>query len=116
MDERVRRLLDEVHEAICLNGDEFEVAKGRAVITVFIDGDRARVELTSSKTLAGVGERRSVISRPRLSGEVRVLADDVRRAMRSDSALVSVAREVEIEIFLRGPRPTFDISYRRRRT
>ena len=115
VDEQTRRLIDQVHETFCQHEDEFCVAEGKAVITVFKQSGEPRIELTSSKTLAGVGARRHTSSAPRLSGEIRVVADDVRRKMRAEHAMVQGAHVIEIEIYLRGPRPSFDINYRTHR-
>jgi hypothetical protein len=115
VDEQVRRLADQVYETICQNEDEFLVAEGTAVLTVFKHADQPRIELHSRKMLVGVGGPRRPASARRLSGEVRLLADDVRRAMISNDVMVRGAREVVIEIHLRGPRPSFDFSYKPRR-
>ncbi len=115
MDEQVRRLADQVHETIRRNDDEFLRAEGTAVLTVFRRYGSARVELTSSKTLVGISGQHRSASHQRLPVEVHQLADDVRQAMLSDHLLVGGARQIVIEIQLRGPRPSFDISYKGRR-
>jgi hypothetical protein len=115
VDEQIRRLIDQVHQTICQNEDEFRVAEGKAVVTVFKHSDPPRIELTSSKTLAGVGARQHTASAPRLSGDIRVVADDVRRKLFAEHAMVQGAHVIEIEIYLRGPRPSFHINYRTHR-
>ena len=112
MDEQIRRLIDVVHETICSNEGEFLRAEGMAVLTVAKQGDRPRITLDSRKPLVGVpGAGRS--DRPlRLGGDIRRLADDVRRAMISQQAFVSSARETVIEIHLDGPRPNFELGYK----
>ena len=115
MDERTRRLIDQVHETLCDNEEEFLRAEGTAVVRVLKQGDVPRITLDSRKLLIKVGRPDLTGQAPRLGGEIRPVADDVRRAMMAEQILVTSAREIVIEIHLRGARPSFDISYRTHR-
>jgi hypothetical protein len=112
VDEQVRRLIDEVHGTILDNEDEFLRAEGMAVVRVLKHGDAPRITLDSRKMLVRVGGPARLGRASCLSGEVRQLADDVRRAMIADLILVRSAREIVIEIQLRWPRPSFELGYR----
>jgi hypothetical protein len=116
MPEHINRLADQVHEAICGHVDEFLRAEGMAVLTVLRHGDNAEIALDSKKVLVGVGGPHRVVPTQRLPGDVRQLADDVRRALLAEHVLASRARQITIEIHLLGPRPSFDLSYRPRRS
>ena len=112
MDEQSRRLIDEVHATLLDNEEEFLRAEGMAVVRVLKHGDVPRITLDSRKMLVRVGGPDRIGHMPRLSGEIRQLADDVRRAMIADWILISSAREIVIEIQLRWPRPSFELGYK----
>ena len=114
MPEHINRLADQVYEAICRHEDEFLRAEGTAVLTVLRRGVEPEIKLDSRKTLVGVGGPHRVVPARRLPGDVRQLADDIRRALRSEHVLAGRARQIDIEIHLRGPRPSFDFVYRPR--
>ena len=115
MDEQTQRLADQVYATICGNEQEFLRAEGTAVLTVDKHGDRPRIALNSSKLLVGIVGSERPGGSARFPGEVRQLANDVRRAMLADQVLVSIARAVVITIQLRGPRPSFELSYKGQR-
>ena len=115
MDEQIRRLVDLVRATICENEEEFLRAEGMAVLTVAKEGDRPRITLDSRTALVGVLSAERPERPSRLAGEVRQLAEDVRRAMIADQVLVKSAREIVITIGLRGPRPSFELGYKGQR-
>ena len=115
MDEQIRSLIDVVHQTICDNEEEFLRAEGMAVLTVAKQGDRPRITLDSRKALVGVLASARPERPSRLAGEVRQLADDVRRAMIADEVLVTSAREIAMTIGLRGARPSFELGYKGQR-
>lgn len=113
--DQVRRLADRVAEVIRGHEDEFLHAEGAASLTIFGGTETSKIELTTSKVV-GAGDGRAQSVPRRLSGEIRKLADDVGQALTRDWILVGSARQVRIEIHLRGPRPDFEITYRTYRT
>jgi hypothetical protein len=110
---QVDRVADLVQDAIVASTERLLEASGRASFTVFDADGAPRIELTATAlvTPAIAGEKFPTAVR-RLPDEIRHLADDVRRALIADRLLVEGARQIVIEIQLRGPRPSFDISYR----
>jgi hypothetical protein len=116
VDEQLRRLIDDVHETICDNEEEFLRAEGLAILRVQKQGKLPKITLDSRKMLVRVGGSDRPDRAPRLGGEVRRLADDVRRAMISEQHFVGTARVIEIEIHLDGPRPSFELGYKGHRT
>lgn len=115
MDKPVHRLADQVYGAICDHEEEFLRAEGVAVLTVSKQGDYPRITLDSRKALAGALATGRPDRPSRLAGEVRQLADDVRRGLIADHILVKGAREIVITIGLRGPRPSFELGYKGQR-
>jgi hypothetical protein len=116
VDEQIRRLIDEVYGTILDNEEEFLRAEGMAVVRVLKQGDVPRITLDSRKMLVRVGGANRASGSARLGGDVRRLADDVRRGMIAEEMYVHRAREIVIEIHLGGPRSTFELGYKGRKT
>jgi hypothetical protein len=96
--------------------DRLLVAEGMATITIFDVSGMPRIELTSTAcVMPNVAEVQSALSSRRLPEDIRQLSDDVRRALIADHVLMESARQISIEIRLRGSRPSFDINYRARK-
>jgi hypothetical protein len=114
--DQVDRVADLVQDAIIASTDRMLVADGVAAFTVFDVLGTPRIDLTSTACVAdgGAGGRPVPVPR-RLPDEIRQLAEDVRRTLVANRRLVESARQIVIEIQLRGPRPSFDISYRGRK-
>ncbi len=107
----VRRLADLVAEAIRAQQEDFLRAEGTATLAILKAGEVARIRLSISK-FVGVGDVPGGLAPRRLPGEIHQLASDVRRKMLQDEMLVAAARQVVIEIRLRGPRPDVEFIYR----
>src|SRR4051794_2977273 len=106
MDEQIRRLIDLVYETICDNEGEFLRAEGTAVLRVLKQGDIPRITLDSRRLLVNAGKSEQSERAARLSGDIRPMAVDIRRALSSEQVLVTSAQEIVIEIHLRGSRPS----------
>jgi hypothetical protein len=110
---QVDRVADLVQDAIIASTERLLVADGVAVFTVFDVFGAPRIDLTSTACVAaGAAGSRPVPAPRRLPDEIRQLALDVRRTLIANHRLVEGARQIVIEIQMRGPRPSFDISYR----
>ena len=113
---QVDRVEDLVYDSIVASTDKLLVADGVAIFTVFDVPGTPKIDLTSTACVAtgGAGPLPEPTTR-RLPDEIRQLALDVRRMLVANHRLVEGARQIIIEIQLRGPRPSFDISYRGRK-
>jgi len=96
--------------------DRLLEANGTAILTVFDASGSPRVDLTATETVTSGSSDAQRSAQRRLSGEIDKLADDVRRALIANHQRIDGAREIVIEIRLRGPRPSFGISYRTHHT
>jgi len=113
---QVDRVADLVHDAIVASTDRLLVADGVAIFTVFDLAGAPRIDLTSTACVAaGDADSLPVPASRRLPDEIRQLAVDVRLTLIANHRLVEGARQIVIEIQMRGPRPSFDISYRGRK-
>jgi hypothetical protein len=111
--DQVDHLANFVHDAVVASTERLVEADGRAVFTVFDVTGLPRIDLTATACVKAVATSAQVQPpRRRLPEEIRQLASDIRRALIADRPLVEGARQIVIEIQLRGPRPSFEISYR----
>ena len=111
--DQVDRVANLVNDTIVASTDRLLVADGVATFTVFDVPGTPRITLTSTTCVATGGDGSIPESATRrLPDEIRQLALDVRRTLIANHRLVECARQIIIEIQLRGPRPSFDISYR----
>lgn len=112
-DAHIHRVANLARDAIVASTDRLVVAGGKAVVTILDVPGIPRIELTSTAlVLPTMADGTGAPAPRRLPDEIRQLGDDVRRALIAQHVLVKSVRQIEIEIHLRGARPTVEIIYR----
>jgi hypothetical protein len=108
-DGQIRRVADSVCAAIRANEEQLLQAEGKATLTVSRVTDPPLIALTCTTPVLAGGRRGPP---RRLSSEISQMSDDARRKILANRILVGGARQIAIDIFLDGPRPKIDLSFK----
>jgi len=104
----LRGVAGEVAAAIRQHEHEFLDGRGKVTLMVYLGIGTPRIELLRPRVLAGapaVGQA----APSRLPADIQWLADEVHRRIMLNVSTAVLPKQLVIDIFLRGPRPTIEI-------